>query len=397
MDPHAAMNADAGRDLDVVMTVSSRSNFQSLFSAWKPVLQHHHLIVVLETDDAMDEEEQDEQQKVLQNLLLFHELNSEVVTKRDAEKFLEALAAKSSKRHSITLSSLLLNPFAGSACRSFGFLVSKARYVVSFLEDVVPAKDLGSGELLDAVEQHLANLRSKATPYYFNTLYDPHRADSVGFVRGYPFSLRLGVTTVMSHGLSLGLPDYDAPTAIVKPHERTQRYVDAVVTIPKGSLFPLSGSNVAFDRRLIGPCMLLRLGIGGQDSLFSGSSSSTSVDDVWAGLCAKVVADHLGFGVKTGVPYVWRGPDSSFSSNGATAGALASLKTEFKPLLLLEDVVPFFQTLRLSKNATNAEDCYAEIARMVKGKLRGLDPSFERVAAVMETWADAWKAINSAV
>lgn len=34
-------------------------------------------------------------------------------------------------------------------------------------------------------------------------------------------------------GLWLNIPDYDAPTQMVKPHERNTRYVDAVMTIPK--------------------------------------------------------------------------------------------------------------------------------------------------------------------
>lgn len=55
--------------------------------------------------------------------------------------------------------------------------------------------------------------------YSSNTLYDPYR-DGADFVRGYPFSLREGVPTAVSHGLWLSIPDYDAPTQRVKPHER---------------------------------------------------------------------------------------------------------------------------------------------------------------------------------
>ncbi len=37
----------------------------------------------------------------------------------------------------------------------------------------------------------------------------------------------------MCAGLWLNIPDYDAPTQMVKPRERNVRYVDAVMTIPK--------------------------------------------------------------------------------------------------------------------------------------------------------------------
>ena len=37
----------------------------------------------------------------------------------------------------------------------------------------------------------------------------------------------------MLPGLWLNIPDYDAPTQLVKPAERNTRYVNAVMTIPK--------------------------------------------------------------------------------------------------------------------------------------------------------------------
>jgi hypothetical protein len=35
---------------------------------------------------------------------------------------------------------------------------------------------------------------------------------------------------------------------MVKPRERNTRYVDAVMSVPKGSLYPMCGMNLAFDR-----------------------------------------------------------------------------------------------------------------------------------------------------
>ena len=40
-------------------------------------------------------------------------------------------------------------------------------------------------------------------------------------------------------GLWLNIPDYDAPTQMVKPHERNTNYVNAVLTIPKVISAPL--------------------------------------------------------------------------------------------------------------------------------------------------------------
>lgn len=84
------------------------------------------------------------------------------------------------------------------------------------------AKD-PQGKEINALEQHITNLLSPSTPFFFNTLYDPYRAGA-DFVRGYPFSMREGVSTAISHGLWLNVPDYDAPTQLVKPSEKNTRF-----------------------------------------------------------------------------------------------------------------------------------------------------------------------------
>jgi reversibly glycosylated polypeptide / UDP-arabinopyranose mutase len=79
-----------------------------------------------------------------------------------------------------------------------------------------------SGKDINALEQHIKNLLSPSTPFFFNTLYDPYRVGA-DFVRGYPYSLREGVPTAISPRLWLNIPDYDAPTQLVKPLERNTR------------------------------------------------------------------------------------------------------------------------------------------------------------------------------
>ncbi|KAK8508045.1 hypothetical protein V6N12_025153 [Hibiscus sabdariffa] len=80
----------------------------------------------------------------------------------------------------------------------------------------------------------------------------------------------LCVPTSVSHGLWLNIHDYDAPTQLVKPLERNTRYVDAIMTVPKGTLFPMCGMNLAFVRELIGPAM-----------------NFGQYDNMWAGWCMK--------------------------------------------------------------------------------------------------------------
>ncbi|CAI5976079.1 unnamed protein product [Closterium sp. NIES-65] len=222
------------------------------------------------------------------------------------------------------------------------------------------------GKDINALQQHIKNLLSPSTPYFFNTLYDPYR-EGADFVRGYPFSLREGVSTAVSHGLWLNIPDYDAPTQLVKPSERNSRYVDAVMTIPKGTLFPMCGMNLAFDRELIGPAMYFGLMGDGQPI--------GRYDDMWAGWC-----------IKTGLPYIWH----SKASN-----PFVNLKKEYKGIFWQEDIIPFFQQVKLSKEATTVEQCYLELAKQVKDKLSSLDPYFSKLGDAMVTWIEAWTELNA--
>lgn len=92
-----------------------------------------------------------------------------------------------------------------------------------FFAKLQVAKD-PTGKDINALEHHIKNLLTPSTPHFFNTLYDPYR-EGTDFVRGYPFSLRGGESTAVSHGLWLNIPDYDAPTQLVKPRERNTRCV----------------------------------------------------------------------------------------------------------------------------------------------------------------------------
>ena len=103
--------------------------------------------------------------------------------------------------------------------------------------------------------EHALNLLTPSTPYFFNTVYDPYQ-QCVDFVRGYPYSLRQGVQTAVSHGLWLNMYDYDAPTQLLKVKERNHKYADITITIPNRVLYPLCSMNVAFNRELLGPAIM---------------------------------------------------------------------------------------------------------------------------------------------
>ncbi|KAH1031451.1 hypothetical protein J1N35_043625 [Gossypium stocksii] len=266
--------------------------------------------------------------------------------------------------------------FKDSACRCFGYLVSKKNYIFTIDDDCFVAKD-PSGKEINVLEQHIKNLLTPSTTHFFNTLYDPYK-EGVDFVRGYPFSLQEGAPITISHGLWLNIPDYDTPTQLVKPLEINTRYVDAVMTVPKGTLFPMYGMNLAFNRELIGPTMYFRLMGDGQ--------MIGQYDDMWVGWCMKVICDHLGLGVKTGLPYIWH----SKASN-----PFVNLKKEYKGIFWQEKVIPFFKSVSLPKVCSSVEKYYLALAGEVKSKLGEVDPYFIKLADAMVTWIEAWNMVNS--
>ncbi|MFS7953706.1 putative UDP-arabinopyranose mutase [Helianthus anomalus] len=266
--------------------------------------------------------------------------------------------------------------FSGYSSRYFGYLISNKKYIISIDDDCSPAKTK-DGDFVDIVAYHLNNLKTPATPFFFDTLYDPYQKGS-DFVRGYPFSLRSGVPCALSCGLWLNFADYDAPTQALKPDMRNTRYVDAVLTVPLKSMMPMSGVNIAFDRELVGPAML--------PALKEGKVRWETMEDVWCGLVVKTVCDHLKLGVKSGIPYVWRNEKGS---------AIDSLKKEWEGVKLMEDAVPFFETLRLSPSSVTAEDCVVEIAAAVKERLGSTHAVFVSAAEAMAEWVKLWKAVRS--
>ncbi|CAM0882567.1 unnamed protein product [Alopecurus aequalis] len=332
-------------ELDIVIPTIRNLDFLEM---WRPFFQPYHLIIVQDGDPA-------------KTINVPEGFDYELYNRNDINRILGPRSSCIS--------------FKDSACRCFGYMVSKKKYIFTIDDDCFVAKD-PSGKDIDALSKHIQNLLCPSTPLFFNTLYDPY-ADGADFVRGYPFSLREGKPTAVSHGLWLNIPDYDAPTQLVKPRERNGRYVDAVMTIPKGTLFPMCGMNLAFDRELIGPAMYFGLMGDGQPI--------GRYDDMWAGWCVKVICDHLGLGVKTGLPYIWH----SKASN-----PFVNLKKEYKGIFWQEDIIPFFQAATLSKDCDTVQKCYISLSHQVREKLGKIDPYFAKLADAMVTWIEAWDTLN---
>lgn len=338
-------------EVDIVIG-ALQSDLTSFMEAWRPFFSPFHIIIVQDPD-------------LKAELKIPGGFNLHVYTKADIDK--------------VVGSSKTGVSFSGYACRYFGYLVSRKRYIISVDDDCFPAKN-SNGEVIDAVSQHIINLSTPATPFFFNTLYDPY-CEGADFVRGYPFSLRTGVECGLSCGLWLNLADFDAPTQALKPSLRNTTYVDAVLTVPTRAMLPVSGINIAFNTELVGPALTPAFRLAKEGNL-----RWETVEDIWTGMCVKVICDHLRLGVKSGLPYV---------SRQERGNAIESLKKEWEGVKLMEEVVPFFQSLRLSETSVTVEDCVAEIASAVKDRLGRASPVFAGAADNMVEWIKLWKRVRA--
>ena len=98
-----------------------------------------------------------------------------------------------------------------------------------------------------------------------------------------------------------------------------------------------------------------------------------------------MICDHLGLGIKTGLPYIFH----SKASN-----PFVNLRKEYKGIFWQEDIIPFFQNLVLSQECTTVQKCYIEMSKQVKEKLGKIDPYFDKLADAMVTWIEAWDELN---
>ena len=104
--------------------------------------------------------------------------------------------------------------------------------------------------------------------------------------------------------------------------------------------------------------------------------------------CVQVICDHLGLGVKTGLPYIWH----SKASN-----PFVNLKKEYKGIFWQEDIIPFFQNVKLSKESKTVQECYLELADQVRSGLGKIDPYFDKLANGMQDWIACWEMLNPPV
>ena len=176
---------------------------------------------------------------------------------------------------------------------------------------------------------------------------------------------------VINHGLWRGIPDYDAVTQLAQ--QRTPTACRArQQTVPVGRYFPLCGMNVAFRPELTPALYFLLMG------------RSHGVDrfgDIWTGVFAKRICDHLGHAVRSGEPEIVHARASNVWTN---------LRKEAAGLERNETLWQIVDGAVLTE--TTVAGCYRQLADEIAAapdRDDGLPPGYlRRLGQAMALWCD---------
>jgi hypothetical protein len=173
-----------------------------------------------------------------------------------------------------------------SAIRSFGFLVAwraGCDFVVTIDDDCLP------NDISDLVAEHQEAMRIDR---FVSTIHNQR-------VRGMPYGADAarGLSSMVNVGLWSKVLDFDAITQLSLPPTEYDIVKEEGPngTVAPGQYLPMCGMNLAFRREAI---PLMYFGLQGQGYPVG------RFDDIWCGILAKRISDHLGWAWTYGNPIV---------------------------------------------------------------------------------------------
>lgn len=176
--------------------------------------------------------------------------------------------------------------------RSYGFwkaYMLGADIIITLDDDCYPVD-------FTMVQQHRINISRKA-PAGWTTTY-PH-PDFV-YTRGIPYGVRGSRRVVVSHGLWTNKIDLDGKTEVQHPNLHLSAHPPTLQFIPPHVYFPMCSMNLAFHRDVVPLMYFPLMGVNPEGVRWG----YDRFDDIWAGIFAKKILDHLGWSVVSGSPFV---------------------------------------------------------------------------------------------
>ena len=182
--------------------------------------------------------------------------------------------------------------------------------------------------------------------------------------KGVPFhNSSRKVPLYMNHGMWTENAVLDAATELSLNQNSPEILCNSTL-IPRGHYFSMSSINLAI-RSEIAPLMYFLL--MGDDYPFEGFG------DIWAGVIAKKVMDHLNMGCRSGEPFV---------QNFKEIDIWKSLRSESNSLPVNESLWEKVDSCILTSKTPAT--CYAEIAKMISGWGH---PYFQKLGHAMSLWS----------
>jgi hypothetical protein len=265
-------------------------------------------------------------------------------------------------------------PRRTSAIKSYGFLRAAqlgADAIWTLDDDCFPER---TGPYLRSIES-IMDEEHVDDRHWFNTIYGEYAGEDWLYPRGYPYDIRK--KTAVHHGLWSNIPDLDGVTALKYPDFRTGEACD-VEQVPFGKLFPMCGMNLTFTREML-PAMYFMLQGHRRDSTELVKMPYDRFDDIWAGLFAKKIADHLHLPVTTGFPSIIHTKESDPQER---------VKKEAPGLIAQELLWPLVRDWPL--DGSSVAECYASLSFGVREWARVLpNPDYWRsLSNAMATWTE---------
>lgn len=263
-------------------------------------------------------------------------------------------------------------PRRSDTVRSFGYWWAWKQgyeFLQTADDDCYPAEGYEELDLL-----HKSMLRRTR---WFNTLNNVRP-------RGVPYR-NLGERPVyLNHGIWEGVLDYDAPQQLVDP--RPEAYTHDNRIVPHGAFFPFCGMNAMWRREAIPLSYHLLMGQRYVNDIEADQGGSTwhleplpfdRFGDIWSGVIAKRICDHLGWAVGTGTPYI---------HHDRASDPFKNLRKEANGIEVNESFWEIVDSVRLT-GLTTPTDCYSAIAAAI-GVTGGEHAAYWfRLGEAMEQWS----------
>lgn len=224
--------------------------------------------------------------------------------------------------------------------RSYGFwkaFQSGADIIITLDDDCYP---VGT----DFLDTHVRNLTLTAPDRWYGTFPHP---DFI-CTRGFPYRVRNKYPVMISHGLWSRNLDLDGLSQKKHPGLDIHPYPPFLSFVPQGKYFPMCSMNLAFRREMT-PLMFFPLMGKDPDGNPWGFDR---FDDIWAGIFAKKIMDHLGYAVANGSPFV---------EHRKASDADVNIRKEKTGLKINEQLWQWVDGVRLTKQTPAL--CYRELAR----------------------------------